>query len=346
MSKQPKPFIEALQGKALNPPPIWLMRQAGRYLPEYRVLRSSVSGFLEMCYTPSLAVEVTLQPIRRYGFDAAIIFSDILVVPHALGQDVSFEEGKGPILQPIRSAEDLGVLHSYGLHDHLQPVYEALGEVRSNLPDEIALIGFAGAPWTVATYMVEGGGGHGFEMVKGWAFSRPDEFQRLIDLLVDTTASYLIRQIESGAEALQIFDTWAGVLPEAAFDRWCMKPVAEITRRVRQVFPTVPVIGFPRGAGVQYQSFAERTGVDAITLDSTVPRDWARAHVQKGACVQGNLDPIMLVVGGEAMEREVEDILRNFSGGPFVFNLGHGIIPMTPAENVARLVELVRRDTK
>lgn len=346
MSNQPKPFIEALRGKTQSTPPIWLMRQAGRYLPEYRELRSSVSGFLEMCYTPALAVEVTLQPIRRYGFDAAIIFSDILVVPDALGQDVSFQEGKGPVLQPVRSMEELDALRADGLHDHLRPVYEALAEVRSKLPDETALIGFAGAPWTVATYMVEGGGGHGFETVKGWAFGRPDEFQRLIDLLVEATSSYLIRQVESGAEALQIFDTWAGVLPEAAFDRWCVKPVAEITRRVRESFPEIPVIGFPRGTGVHYQSFAGLTGVNAVTLDSTVPRDWARAHVQNGACVQGNLDPIMLVAGGEAMEREVEDILSNFSDGPFVFNLGHGIIPRTPPENVARLVELVRRDTK
>lgn len=337
-----KPFIRALKGEALDIPPMWLMRQAGRYLPEYREVRKSAGSFLDLCYNPDLATEVTLQPLRRYGFDAAIIFSDILVIPHALGQGVRFEEGKGPILDAIASSGELASFEPDGFHAHLAPVYEALGKVRSDMPKTTALIGFAGAPWTVATYMIEGGTSRAFEKIKSWALGRPDDFSKVIDVLVESTASYLIRQIEAGAEAVQIFDTWAGILSESAFERWCVTPVAEIRRRVGEAHPDIPVIGFPRGAGVQYEGFAKRSGVDAVTLDFTVPPAWARDHVQKDCCLQGNLDPFILAVGGETMENELASILNAFRGGPYVFNLGHGILPHTPPDHVARLVEIVR----
>ena len=318
------------------------MRQAGRYLPEYREVRRSVSGFLELCYTPELAAEVTLQPIRRYAFDAAIIFSDILVIPHALGQKVSFEEGVGPVLEPVEDASALRAATAQEVADHLAPVYDAIGRVSRELPDPVALIGFAGAPWTVATYMVEGGTTRTFDRIKRLAFGETDRFQSLIDTLVETTAAHLIRQIEAGAEAVQIFDTWSGVLPERAFARWCVAPVAEISRRVKAAHPDVPVIGFPRGSGPNYAGFAAAARVDAVTIDYSVPLEWAKSQVQSGACVQGNLDPIYLVAGGTEMENEVRRILEILGDGPFVFNLGHGIVPSTPPENVARLVEIVR----
>ena len=318
------------------------MRQAGRYLPEYREVRRAVGGFLELCYTPELAAEVTLQPIRRYGFDAAIIFSDILVIPHALGQAVSFEEGVGPVLDPVASADGLRPPGSNQVEDHLAPVYDAIGRVRRELPDGVAMIGFAGAPWTVATYMVEGGTTRTFDRIKKLAFGSPDTFQALIDVLVETTAAHLVRQIDAGAEAVQIFDTWSGILPEHAFQRWCVAPVAEITARVKAAHPETPVIGFPRGAGPHYADFAQKVGVDAVTVDYSMPRRWARDHVQPKACIQGNLDPVYLVSGGAALDEEVRDILDVFGAGPFVFNLGHGILPSTPLENVERLIRLVR----
>ena len=343
MQSAAKPLIRALKGERLSPPPIWLMRQAGRYLPEYRKVRQSVSGFLELCYTPELAAEVTLQPIRRYGFDAAIIFSDILVIPHALGQKVAFEEGVGPVLEPVEDASALRAATALEVVDHLAPVYDAIGRVGRELPDPVALIGFAGAPWTVATYMVEGGTTRTFDRIKRLAFGETDRFQLLIDTLVDATAAHLIKQIEAGAEAVQIFDTWSGVLPERAFQRWCVAPVAEISRRVKEAHPDVPVIGFPRGSGPNYAGFAAAARVDAVTIDYSVPLEWAKSQVQPGACVQGNLDPIHLVAGGAGMEEEVRRILEILGDGPFVFNLGHGIVPSTPPENVARLVEIVRQ---
>lgn len=342
MESRDKPFIRALKGETLDTPPMWLMRQAGRYLPEYREVRKSAGSFLDLCYSPDLATEVTLQPLRRYDFDAAIIFSDILVIPHALGQGVRFEEGKGPILDAIASSDELAAFEPEPFHDHMAPVYEALGKVRSGMPETTALIGFAGAPWTVATYMIEGGTSRAFEKIKSWALGRPDDFAKVIDILVDSTADYLIRQIEAGAEAVQIFDTWSGILSETAFARWCVEPVAEIRRRVGAAHPDIPVIGFPRGAGVQYEGFAKRTGMNAVTLDFTVPPGWARDHVQTECCVQGNLDPFILAAGGAAMENELSNILGALRGGPYVFNLGHGILPHTPPDHVARLVEIVR----
>lgn len=337
-----KNMIRALRGESLNPPPLWLMRQAGRYLPEYREIRGNVSGFLELCYTPELAVEVTLQPIRRYGFDAAILFSDILVVPDALGQAVRFEEGEGPKLDRLRDVADLGAFAEAGFHEHLAPVYETVQRLSVELPSETTLIGFSGAPWTVATYMVEGGSSRDFAATRRWGLHDPKGFARLIDLVATATAAYLCRQVDEGAEVLQIFDSWAGVLSEGEFGKWVIEPTKKIVSTVRARHPGIPVIGFPRGAGILYERFVAETGVDAVSLDSTVPLDWAAEHLQDKVAVQGNLDPLLLLGGGAAMEHEIRRILDKLGGGPFVFNLGHGIIKETPPDNVARLVEIVR----
>jgi len=337
-----KPLLSALRGETVTPPPVWLMRQAGRYLPEYREVRSRVGGFLELCYTPELAVEVTLQPIRRYGFDAAILFSDILVVPDALGQAVRFAEGEGPKLEPVRDAADLGRLRSDGLHEHLAPVYETVARLSRELPQEVTLIGFAGAPWTVATYMVEGGSSRDFAAVRGWSVGDPDGFGKLIDIVTRATAEYLCRQIEAGAEALQLFDSWAGVLPDDAFERWIVEPNARIVSIVKRRFPDIPIIGFPRGAGVLYERYVEATGVDAVSLDTTVPLKWAAQRLQPKVTVQGNLDPLVLLAGGEALERRTREIVATLGKGPFVFNLGHGIVKETPPEHVTRLLQAIR----
>jgi uroporphyrinogen decarboxylase len=337
-----KPFLEALKGQTVTPPPIWLMRQAGRYLPEYLRTRSEAGGFLDLCFTPDLAVEVTLQPIRRYGFDASILFSDILVVPHALGQKVWFEEGAGPKLTPLESPADIERLSLDDLHRPLAPVYETVRRLRTGLPEKTALIGFAGAPWTVASYMIEGGSSRDFAKGKQWAYGDPAGMVRLIDLLVEATSRYLIAQVEAGAEALQIFDSWAGIWPESAFRRWSLEPCAEIIRRVKAVHPEVPIILFPRGAGVLYEAVAKESGADALSLDTTVPLGWARERLQPLVTVQGNLDPMLLLVGGPALDRAVEEIVGALGGGPFVFNLGHGIDKHTPPEHVARLIERLR----
>jgi len=337
-----KPMVEVLNGTCRRPPPVWLMRQAGRYLPEYRELRARVNGFLDLCFTPALAAEVTLQPLRRYGLDAAILFSDILVVPAALGQPVTFVEGEGPRLDPVTDAAMLGRLSPTRLHDVLAPVYETVDRVKGALPPATTMIGFAGAPWTVACYMVEGGGSKDFAAVKTFAFSDPAGFADLIDLLVETTAAYLTRQIAAGAEVVQLFDSWAGVLPEAAFRRWVIAPTREIVGRVKARVPGVPVIGFPRGAGVLYEAYAAETGVDAVGLDTTVPVRWARERLQTRLPVQGNLDPMLLVAGGAGLSEGVSAILAGLGDGPLVFNLGHGVHLTTPPEHVAALVDAVR----
>ena len=336
-----KRLLRALRGEILERPPIWLMRQAGRYLPEYRALRAKAGGFLDLCYQPELAVEATLQPIRRFGFDAAILFSDILVVPHALGQKLEYREGEGPVLDPVRDAHAIGRLRREGLTERLAPVYQAVAALAAALPQEVALIGFAGAPWTVATYMVEGRGGSHDE-VKRRAFAHPDEFQGLIDLLVESTIEHLSAQLRAGAEAVQLFDTWAGVLPEPAFRRWCLEPARTIATRLRAEFPAAPMIGFPRGVGALLPAYAEEAGTAAVGLDSAVPVGWAAEHVQSVLPVQGNLDPLMLVAGGEVMAAEARRILATLGRGPFVFNLGHGVVPQTPPEHVAALADIVR----
>ncbi len=342
MSPSEKTLLRALKGETAIPPPIWLMRQAGRYLPEYRATRAKARNFLDLCFTPDLAVEVTLQPIRRYGFDAAILFSDILVVPHALGQRVWFEEGAGPRLEPLRRTQELARLSAGGLHETLAPVYETLRRLRAELPEQTALIGFAGAPWTVASYMIEGGTSKDFALAKTWAYRAPDEFALIIDLLVESTSEYLIAQVEAGVEVLQLFDSWAGVWPEAALRCWCLEPAAEIVRRVKSVHPDVPIILFPRGAGTLYEAFANEVGAEGLGLDTTVPLGWARACLQGSVTLQGNLDPLLLVAGGAAMDQAVAQILDILGAGPFIFNLGHGITPETPPEHVERLISQVR----
>ncbi len=337
-----KPFLRALAGETLTPPPFWLMRQAGRFLPEYRKVRADAGNFLDLCYNPELACEVTLQPLRRYGMDAAILFSDILVIPDALGRSVAFKQGEGPVLDPMTSMADVEALDGSAVLTHLAPVLETVRRISANLPQEIALIGFCGAPWTVATYMIEGGSSKDYAKTKQWAYGQPQVFQALIDQLVESSAAYLIAQIDAGAEAVQIFDSWAGVLPEEEFRRWVMAPIAAMVEKVKAAHPTVPVIGFPRGAGLLYEDFAREVGCDAVSLDTTVPLEWAAKVIQPLVTVQGNLDPIHLVTGGEAMDRAIDRILNVLGRGPFVFNLGHGITPPTPPENVARLAERIR----
>ncbi len=336
------PMLRALRGEALPVPPVWLMRQAGRYLPEYREIRARVSGFLELCYTPELAVEVTMQPIRRFGFDAAILFSDILVVPDALGQPVRFVEGEGPRLDPVRDSSGFSILRMDGFHDRLAPVYETIKRLSAILPGEVTLIGFAGAPWTVATYMVEGGSSRDFARARGWGLTDRQGFARLIALVTDATTEYLCRQVEAGAEVLQLCDSWAGVLAEDEFRRWVIEPTAKIVGGVRKKHPDVPIIGFPRGAGLYYETYVAESGVDAVGLDTTVPPGWAAARLQPTMPVQGNLDPLALLAGGEVLESGVRKVLKSLSGGPFVFNLGHGIIKETPPAHVERLMEILR----
>jgi uroporphyrinogen decarboxylase len=341
-SASSKPFLRALAGEVVVPPPFWLMRQAGRYLPEYRETRATVSGFLELCYSPDKATEVTLQPLRRYGMDAAILFSDILVVPDALGQNVQFREGEGPVLQPVRSAADLDKLSIERFHAHLAPVYETVRRLSAAIPEQTALIGFAGAPWTVATYMVEGSGSKEFGEVKRMAYAEPALFQRIIDLLTQVTGDYLIAQIDAGAEAVQLFDSWAGVLPDDEFAKWVTAPASKIVARLAAERPGVPVIGFPRGAGALYERYVVETGVAGIGLDTTVPLDWAAKVLQPRCTVQGNLDPQWMVVGGEGLDRAVDRILGALGHGRFIFNLGHGITPQASPDNVTRLAERLR----
>ena len=317
------------------------MRQAGRYLPEYRELRKTTGSFLDLCYSPSLAAEVTLQPIKRFSFDAAIIFSDILVIPDALGQSVSFQEGTGPVLDPLTDSKDLDDLVKENIVDRLNPVYEALKIVRASLPKKTALIGFAGAPWTIATYMVEGGISRDFSRTKCWAFSDPEEFYKLINILVRAITEHLIAQIEAGADALQIFDSWAGILPEKAFDQWCLKPIERIVSNVKQKHPEIPIIVFPRLAGERYIKIAELEGVSAVSLDQTISLNWAKTSLQPKVTVQGNLDPIYLLAGGKAMREEVARILGVFNNHPFIFNLGHGVLPTTPVQHVFELCEFI-----
>jgi uroporphyrinogen decarboxylase len=335
-----KVVMEVLRGKTVFPPPIWLMRQAGRYLPEYRETRVRAGGFLDLCFNPDLAVEVTLQPIRRFGFDAAILFSDILVVPYALGRDLRFEEGRGPLMTPIE-ADAIELLDGSRFHEKLAPVYETVRRLRAELPRETTLLGFCGAPWTIATYVIAGQGTPDQAPARLFAYRHPEAFARLLTEIADWSADYLIWQIEAGADAVQIFDSWAGVLDEASFEAFCAGPVARIVKRVRDRYPDVPVIGFPRGAGSLYDSYREKTGVTALGLDWSVPLAQAQ-RLQKEGPVQGNLDPLRLVAGGRALEEGVDAILEALGGGPLIFNLGHGITPEAPVEHVEKMIASVR----
>lgn len=338
-----KKLLKALAGEKTDGIPVWFMRQAGRYLPEYRKVRADAGSFLDLCYAPALAEEVTLQPIRRFGFDAAILFSDILVVPDALGQKVAFKEGEGPVLEAITDDAGLAALGPVsGVRKKLAPVYETVARLTASLPREVTLIGFAGAPWTVATYMVGGRGSADQGAAKAWAYRDPDGFEKLIDLLVEATIEHLSAQVEAGAEALQIFDTWAGSLPPLSFERFALKPAQAIRREMKARFPHVPMLGFPRGAGGAAARYFRETGMDGLSLDTGVSPVWARDELQTHGCVQGNLDPLLLVAGGDEMRAQATHILETLGGGPFIFNLGHGIVPQTPPDHVGELVSLVK----
>lgn len=320
-------------------PPVWIMRQAGRYLPEYREVRKKAGSFLDLCYTPELAAEVTLQPIRRFDFDAAILFSDILVIPDALGQDVRFEEGRGPVL----GALNIDALEMDRVRPHLAPVLETVRTVRAALDDEKALLGFCGAPWTVATYMVAGHGTPDQGPARKMALEDPERFGCLIDLLVEASADYLSAQLEAGADAVQIFDSWAGILDEDQFRRWAVDPVRRIIERVRAGHPDARFIAFAKGAGARLGTYATASGADCVGVDWTVPPGLARSMVDERIAIQGNMDPMRLIVGGHALDEGVDHVLEGFSGRPHIFNLGHGVTPDTPIANMERLVQRVRK---
>lgn len=332
---------EVLSGKRLDPPPIWVMRQAGRYLPEYREIRARAPSFLDFCYAPALATEATLQPIRRYGFDAAILFSDILCLPDALGRKVRFVEGEGPRLDPLLETSDWRFEDPIRAVQRLAPVHETVERVRAALPSETALIGFVGGPWTVATYMLMGKGGER-EAARRFAHAEPERMQALLDVLVEGSAQHLAAQAQAGCDALKVFESWAEGLPEPLFERLVVQPTARLMARLRELGVTVPVIGFPRGAGLQVVRFVEATGVSALALDHGAPAARLRALLPPGFPLQGNLDPELLTIGGAALEAGVRDVLSAFANGPHVFNLGHGITPQADPAHVARLVELIR----
>jgi uroporphyrinogen decarboxylase len=337
-------ILNVLANKASATIPIWLMRQAGRYLPEYRKLREKAGSFLELCFNPTLAAEATLQPIRRFGFDAAILFSDILVVPHALGQKVTFEAGEGPRLTPmIESAAGLMHVADEIDLDALAPVFETIAKVRIELPRDVALLGFCGAPWTVATYMVAGHGTPDQAPARLLAYRNPEAFERLIDILVRASIDYLAAQFRAGVDAVQLFDTWAGVLGPEEFDRWCIKPAGKIVAGLRQRVPDAKIIGFPRGAGTSLVRYVDSVPFDAIGLDWMIDRKFACNEIQSRCPVQGNLDPLALLAGGAALDREVDAVLTAFSDKPFIFNLGHGILPETPISHVEQMLDRVRK---
>lgn len=325
-------------------PPFWFMRQAGRYLPEYRAIRSETANFLEMCYTPSKASEVTLQPIRRFGMDGAIIFSDILVIPDALGMDVRFEEKKGPVLIPIKSELALGELQlNLG---KLSPVYEALRQTKAQLPEETTLIGFAGSPWTLACYMVQGKSDKDFQTVRASALKNPDFFSALIELLTRSVITHAVEQIKAGAEIIQLFDSWSGILSEQEFSDYVIAPTRVIVEAIKKQFPDVPIIGFPRQAGTKYKSYAIETKVDGIGIDSSVSLGWAAKELSPLCVVQGNLDPLLLAENKQEMLKQAKKIISALGGNNrFVFNLGHGILPHTPIDHVQQLCDLLKQET-
>ena len=339
-------LLAALSGHANRIPPVWLMRQAGRYLPEYRAVRAKVPSFLDLCFTPELAAEVTLQPIRRFGFDAAIIFSDILVIPHALGRSVRFEAGEGPRLDPLDTPEKVTTLSRQADFGKLEPVFEALALVRNELASDVALIGFCGAPWTVATYMVAGHGTPDQAPARMMAYRHPEAFGEIIDVLVESSIRYLLRQLKAGADALQIFDTWAGVLAGEEFDRWCIEPARRIVARLRKRKPDAKIIGFPRGAGALLPAYVDATGVDAVSIDWTAEPSLIRTQVQNRVAVQGNLDPLVLIAGGKALDAAVDDVLANYAQGRLIFNLGHGIQPETPIAHVEQMIARARGNAR
>ena len=347
MTEKTKPILDVLQREKPIRVPFWLMRQAGRYLPEYLELRGQAGSFLNLVYDSEKAAEVTVQPLRRFGMDAAILFSDILIVPHALGQGLRFETGEGPVLDPIRSMDDLHKLDLEKLDATAAPVYETVSRVRQKLSaegfDETALIGFCGSPWTVICYMVEGRGGGTFAAAMDWMRRDETGFAALVDLVTQASCVYLAGQIKAGAEVIQLFESWAGLLQGEEFSRWIIEPSAKIRQHLKEHFPHIPVIGFPRAAGADdLMAYAARTGIDCMGLGQDVDRGWAAKNIQQILPVQGNLAPETLLAGGDALEREMEGIYASFGHAPFIFNLGHGIIKETPIAHVARLSEIVK----
>lgn len=336
-----RPLLAVLKGERRDPPPVWLMRQAGRYLPEYRALRADKGGFLELVHDSAAAAEVTLQPIRRFGFDGAILFSDILVIPHALGQDLTFEAGEGPRLAPPLIDSALSALEA--VPSRLTPVFETVRRVAASLPAQTTFLGFAGSPWTVATYMVAGQGSREQAEARRMAYRDPVAFDAIITAIVDATVDYLSGQIDAGVHAVQLFDSWSGSLAPTEFERWVIAPTAKMVDALRMRHPTIPIIGFPKGAGGKLPAYARETRVDAIGLDETVDPAWADVHLPQGLPVQGNLDPLALITGGAALEGGVASIRAAFVERPHIFNLGHGILPDAPIAHVERLLELVRR---
>lgn len=341
MSGPTKLLLSVLSGGESDRKPVWLMRQAGRYLPEYRALREAKGGFLDLVYDPDAAAEVTLQPIRRFGFDGAILFSDILIVPHAMGQDLRFEAGEGPRLSPTLVDSALEALQA--VPERLEPIFRTVEKVKAALPAETSFLGFAGSPWTVATYMVAGQGSREQAEARRMAYRDPPAFAAIIAALVDQTVDYLSGQVRAGVEAVQLFDSWAGSLSPAQFETWVIEPTAKIVAGFKERHPGTPVIGFPKGAGGKLAAYARETGVDAIGLDETVDPIWAHANLPRDLPVQGNLDPLALIAGGEALELGVARILSAFAERPHIFNLGHGILPDTPIAHVEHLLRLVRR---
>ena len=338
--KTDRPLLAVLRGERRDPPPIWLMRQAGRYLPEYRALRAEKGGFLELAYDSDCAAEITLQPIRRFGFDGAILFSDILVIPHALGQDLRFEAGEGPRLTPTLVDHALSSL--VAVPERLEPIYGTVRRVKAGLPPQTTFLGFAGSPWTVATYMVAGQGSKEQAETRRMAYRDPQAFGAIIDALVDATADYLSKQIEAGVDVVQLFDSWSGSLAPREFERWVIAPTVELVKRIHARHPGVPVIGFPKGAGGKLPAYARETGVDAVGLDETVDPYWADANLPEGLPVQGNLDPLALIAGGIALDQAIDAIRGAFPTRPHVFNLGHGILLDTPIPHVEQLLARVR----
>jgi uroporphyrinogen decarboxylase len=337
-----KLLLRVLAKQRVAVPPVWMMRQAGRYLPEYRAMREKAGGFLDLCFNPELASEVTLQPIRRFGFDAAILFSDILVIPFALGRKLWFVEGEGPRLEPLVDEKALLSVAKRADTKRLLPIYETVRLVKAGLGHETTLIGFCGAPWTVATYMVAGQGTPDQAPAKKLAADAPSGFQYLIDCLVDTSVEYLAQQLDAGADVVQIFDTWAGSLPAQDFERWCVQPTKRLVSKLRAKRPGAKVIGFPRGAGKNIPRYIDEAGVDAVSLESGIDRDFAHEEIQSRVPVQGNLDPLILRAGGRALDKEIDAVLAAFSDGPFIFNLGHGILPDTPIAHVEQMLKRVR----
>lgn len=339
--RENKRLLRALDGLDVDRPPFWYMRQAGRYLPEYRKIREQSSGFLDMCYSPDKAAEVTLQPIRRYDMDAAILFSDILVVPHALGIGVDFVAGEGPKLEAHDTPEKIRRLGMTDVATRLAPVYEAVGLIADALPKDKVLIGFCGAPWTVATYVVEGGSSRDFAKTRTLAIREPEAFSYLINLLVEASVAHLVAQVDAGAEVVQVFDSWAGIMPEGEFEKWCVAPMRALIDRFKAICPGVPVIAFPKGAGMRYATYAYETTADAVGVDMTVPLD-SLQMIAETAVAQGNLDPLLLAYDLPGALEQAERILETMRRSPFIFNLGHGIIPQTPPEHVEALSKLIR----